>query len=99
MITEDELNRAIQIYEDADNPNSQTCITLAAFYTVKEHLYPDSGASFDAGVTYNSDTDFGRAVQKAGTEKVMGLMDELMETLKVLHPPLYESVMLKLGDT
>lgn len=100
MITEEELNRAIKIYEDADNPNAQTCITLAAFYSVKDHLYPDNGMSFDIVPTaYSSDTDFGRIVQKKETQGVLALMDELLETLKVLHPPLYESVMIKLSDS
>lgn len=100
MITEEELNRAIKIYEDADNPNAQTCITLAAFYSVKDHLYPDNGMSFDTIPTiYSSDSDFGRIVQKKETQGVLALMDELLDTLKVLHPPLYESVMIKLSDS
>ena len=97
MITEKELDEAIRQYEDTDNPTSQTCIALAAFYAVKDHLYP-AGISYDAPF-YSGDTEFGRVVQNRKVEDVMAIMEELMTALQVLHPNLYESVLTKLGDT
>lgn len=99
MITQRELEDAIWRLENAEDPTAQTCITLSAFYNVKDHMYPDSGASFDAEPTYSSDTEFGQTVQNKKITEILALMDELLETLKVLHPPLYESVMIKLGGT
>lgn len=97
MISERELLDAIEQYENADNPTAQTCITLAAFYTVKDKLYPDVGESYsNSPSTYESDTEFWLASQKRDQDEVMGIIDELMETLKVLHPKLYEGVMRKI---
>lgn len=42
MITERDLNEAIAECEGQRNPKSGTCIKLAAFYTLKEHLFPES---------------------------------------------------------
>lgn len=41
MITEQDLQEAIAECQGVRNPNASTCIKLAAFYTIKEHLYPD----------------------------------------------------------
>lgn len=96
MITEKELDEAIRQYENADDPTAQTCITLAAFYAVRDHLFPQD-ALYDDYI-YSSDSDFGQMVGKRDIEAVLSLMDELMETLRVLQPPLYESVMQRLSD-
>lgn len=41
MITEHDLQEAIAECQGERNPNANTCIKLAAFYTIKEHLYPE----------------------------------------------------------
>ena len=41
MITEQDLQEAIAECQGERNPNANTCIKLAAFYTIKEHLFPD----------------------------------------------------------
>lgn len=40
MITEQDLTAAIAECQGKRNPDASTCIKLAAFYTIKEHLYP-----------------------------------------------------------
>lgn len=42
MITEHDLQEAIAECQGERHPNANTCIKLAAFYTIKEHLFPDS---------------------------------------------------------
>ena len=42
MITEMDLQEAIAECQGERNPNANTCIKLAAFLTIKEHLFPDS---------------------------------------------------------
>lgn len=108
MITEQELLEAIRQYESADNPNAQTCITLAAFYTVLDHLYPeepepDGYSNRERPDTYiddySSDSEFGLAIRGKTTGTVMKVMEELMQALSVIHPPLYENVIQKLRET
>ena len=40
MITEQEIDAAIAEYVGKRNPDANTVRTLAALYTIKEHLYP-----------------------------------------------------------
>ena len=43
MITEKDLQEAIAECQGQRNPNAQTCIKLAAFYTIKNELFGNSG--------------------------------------------------------
>ena len=40
MITEQDLDAAIAECQGKRNPDANTCIKLAAFYTIKGHLFP-----------------------------------------------------------
>lgn len=106
MITEQELLEAIAECQGQRNPNANTCMKLASFYTILDHLGYDhpspppqsngySYASEPAGNTldYDSGTEFSDAIQGKSTDEVMAVMDELMDTLSVVNPPLYNSVM------
>jgi len=49
VITEQDLQEAIAECEGQRNPNANTCIKLAAFYTIRDHMFgggdnQDSGA-------------------------------------------------------
>lgn len=104
MITLHDLDEAIMECQGKKNPDANTCIMLAAFYTIKEHLYPIKeaepelhGYSYDSGnVTYTGDSEFAQAIEGRSQTDVFAIMDELMETLKVINPRLYTSVMRKL---
>ena len=41
MITEQDLQEAIAECQGERHPNANTCMKLAAFYTIKNELYPD----------------------------------------------------------
>lgn len=110
MITKQDLLEAIAECQGVRNPTSSTAIKLAAFYTILDHLdgnKDDSGevVSFPSYsyanepseriVTYESDSDFSRAIQGMETNEVLAIMDELMNTLQVVNPRLYNGVMRK----
>lgn len=42
MITEKDLQEAIAECEGQRNPNANTCIKLAAFYTIRDHMFGES---------------------------------------------------------
>ena len=42
MITEHDLQEAIAECQGRRNPDAKTCMMLAAFYTIKDHLFPDN---------------------------------------------------------
>lgn len=107
MITERDLDEAIAECEGQRSPNANTCMKLAAFYTIKDKMYPEradqvpvfySSASAPGPTTYKSETEFGRLVAEGSTERVLAVMDELMGTLQMLNPRLYASVIRKLEN-
>ncbi len=82
----------------------QNCEKLAAIYTVLDHLYPveriPQGYSGDEGkaesIPRYGDTDFLDAISGKDPREMWLLMDELMETLAVINPRLYDGVMRKI---
>ena len=110
MITEQNLYEAIAECQGQRNPNANTCIKLASYYTILEHLQkkeektPMPVYSYATAqepknpeaITYSSETDFGQAVTGKNTEEVMQTMDELMTLIRAMAPRLYEGVMSRL---
>lgn len=45
MITLHDLDEAIAECQGERNPNANTCIKLAAFYTIRNEMFPDPGQS------------------------------------------------------
>ena len=103
MITEQELHEAIAECQGQRNPNANTCIKLASFYTILDHMAEKPSYSempkysfaneTENTVKYQSGTEFADAVYGKDVNEIMGIMDELMSTLSVINPPLYRSVM------
>ena len=107
MITEQDLQEAIAECEGVRNPNANTCIKLAAFYTIREHLfpveravsYPERYSFADAPTTtYRSDSEFGQTIAEMDIGDVLKIVDELMDTLHVMMPRLYDGVLRKLRE-
>ena len=117
MITEHDLQEAIAECEGQRNPNASTCIKLAAFYTIREHMFGDSEmpseAFYDKGgysyaeapksageepVEPHSDTLFMQAVDGMTWNELLDVMDELMSTLEIVQPRLYDSVLRKIKE-
>lgn len=108
MITEHDLQEAIAACEGERNPNANTCIKLAAFYTIRDQMFPKEQATEpviysrasgpDRYAEYESNTEFGQAIRDMDINNIMPIIDELMSTLSVLNPRLYASVMRKLFD-
>lgn len=110
MFTKAELIDAINELEEGKH-SIQNCGKLAAIYTVLDHLYPEepkqdytlergsSGESEEEKAEIISDygdTEFLSAISGRNAESVWLLMDELMTTLMVVNPRLYDSVMRKI---
>ena len=113
MITEKDLQEAIAECEGKRNPDANTCIKLAAFYTIKEHLFPDStkieskpAYSFavepapkaSPRIDYQSETEFSRKIDGADPAAVWPIVDELVTAVQVTNPRLYRNFMRKLDE-
>lgn len=104
MITERDLQEAIAECQGERNPNANTCVKLAAFYTIRNELFrkpPGPAYSFasapaDTPPIHDSGTEFIAAARDLNPEDVWPIMDELMSTLQAIHPRLYNAVMRRL---
>lgn len=101
MITESDLKQAIAECQGERNPNANTCLKLAAFYTIQDHLYGSTDASYEPApvsqedISYLSETDFSRAVHGKNVDDILAIVDDLMNALQVLSPRLYRLTMKK----
>lgn len=105
MITEHDLLEAINECKKVKKPNANTCIMLAAFYTILDHMDEDIilpqysyADGSDGKVKYNNRSDFAKQIHGKDLSKVLEIIDELMTTLQVLHPKLYDGVMMKIAE-
>ena len=114
MITEQDLKQAIAECQGERSPNANTCIKLAAFYTIYNQMYgeheqPNNSRQFgystsppvqteivESKIDYSGDSDFAKAMSGKNTNDIMPILDELMSTLEILYPRLYDSVMAKI---
>ena len=98
MITERELLRAIDECQQEPITSSKRG-TLADLFIIYDHLF---GQPMNVGYSYENkventiqtkgDTEFLATVNGKDTEKVMAILDELMEATKVLQPRIYDQV-------
>ena len=102
MITEQDLRSAIAECQGQKNPNANTCIKLAAYYTILDHITGESPTvksipvmGYSNSYLYKSDSEFMKGIEGVDLDTVMQVVDELMDTLKAVQPRLYDAVMRK----
>ena len=106
MITEHDLRAAIAECQGERSPNANTCIKMAAYFTLLDNLYPERveysyapPAVIEANVVdYTSETLFGKTINGKSADSIWRIMDELMTVIQVLKPNLYDGVMRKISD-
>ena len=110
MITEQALQEAIAECQGDRNPNRDTCMMLAAFYTIQDHLYPQDHFVEDnkmpaysyseppGQVGYDSGTEFSEVIKGKDANRVLEVMDEAMSTIQVLMPRLYDGIIRQLNE-
>ena len=109
MISEQDLKDAIAECQGVRNPTANTCIKLAAYYTILNQLYGNQakeeiipGFSFASEPTHveipYGNSDFSQEVMNKGISKAFPVIDELMDAVMVLNPKLYRNTMDRLSD-
>lgn len=109
MITEKDLKEAIAECQGERNPNANTCMKLAAYYTILNNLYPEKQESqhsystalsnpVEEKVDYYSDTELSKAVDGKSAADVWNVIEELFEAVKKIAPRLYEAAIQKLDE-
>ena len=97
MITKHDLQEAIAECKGKRNPNAETCIKLAAYYTLLDHM-EDKVVEVSYSAEYSSDSEFSHATKGKSLNQILEIMDELMEALYVMNPKLYDAVMRKVSN-
>ena len=108
MITEQDLKEAIAECQGERNPNANTCIKLAAYLTIYEHLYPKDAITHEETkaplktanidnkrdiVGDYGDNEFYNAIKGKNAADMWAVMNELMDTISVINPRLYDGVL------
>lgn len=108
MITEQDLQAAIAECEGQRNPTANTCMKLAAFYTIRDKMFADdknepvklvystASAPSVSKSNYSSDTEFMRIAGDMSEYRLLEVMDEIMTALSVLNPQLYQAAIRKM---
>lgn len=101
MISLEQLSGEIAVLED-EKPTHMTMQKLAALYIVRDHMVLEStpGVTVTAGVVpaLDADTEFAHLVSGRDTGEVLKVVSELMDTLQIMMPKLYDGVIQKLGE-
>lgn len=107
MITEYDLQEAIAECEGQRNPSANTCLKLAAFYIIKDKLFPAKQEVEMMHPQYSyamsteieePKTEFLQMIDGKNPADYLDVMDELMTTVKALIPKLYDGVMRRLSE-
>lgn len=109
MIHEKDLDESIARYMGEPEPSIETCRKLAACLYVKKELFGEpeqlhedqysyaAEAPTEAPtIDYDSGTEFSAAVNGRLVEDVLPIFDEVMTTIQVLLPKLYDKAMNRL---
>ena len=108
MITRRDLDEQIEYIKGKINQTPEECVRLAAYYTIRDHLdgvelpqvYGDAApaiAKTEESVVGNHGTsEFLQVIAGKDAETVWKVIDETMDTLKLMEPRLYAGVLRKL---
>lgn len=106
MISEKDLQEAIAECLGQRTPNANTCIKLAAYYTIMDQLY---GRKTDGPPEYSfasapgdrigdyGDTPFLKSIAGRSPDEIWPIIDEVFTALMAVNPRLYEAAMRKLS--
>lgn len=102
MVTERELREAIRECESAP-ASLQSLEKLAVFYTIYDKNFVNNAESSEKptksiDVQPISDSEFMRLIVGKDWTYLLVILDELMDTVKILQPRLYDAVMRKLRE-
>lgn len=103
MITKKDLQKAIEEYKMAP-ATFANCEKLATYCILYEHLYsereerPKVEKTVEVVIDTNGESEFLRMIQGEDPRRIWAIMDELMQTIKLINPRLYDGVINKIEE-
>lgn len=112
MITEQDLQEAIAECKGKRNPDSSTCIKLAAFLTIQRELFgqnerePEPIPAFtyapapadSSYIDFQGNSEFSDIINGRKANEIWPIMEELMITLQAINPRLYNAVIRQITE-
>lgn len=106
MLTERDLLETIEECRMVKRPTASTCQLMASCYTILDHLFPESSRSADIAPVQlysmapepveTGGSEFVQAARAAGMTRLLDVMDEHMDCIRILYPKEYETIMRRL---
>ncbi len=94
MLSREEIEKSILELEEKDTTFA-TCEKLAWLYVVKDHLIAEKKK---AKIAQGEESEFLKVIDGKEETRVWTVLNELMETLKIMNPKTYHAVILKLEN-
>ena len=92
MITEQQLLEAIAECQGERNPDARTCRNLASFYTILDHIADRIDVpSYSFSSDPYTESELSDAIKRFGLDRVLPVLDELLDAVQVTDPKLYAS--------
>lgn len=96
MISLDIIEREINELENRHDTTYNTCQRLSWLYVVRDHLL--SSAENDEVTGRLSGSEFLEACSNVSYKALLGVIDEHLETVRVLYPKTYSSLVDKIRE-
>lgn len=102
MISLDQISGEIASLEE-EKPTYAAMQKLSALYIVRDHMIlgdeKEPQIIVSGKIPMISETEFSKIIYDRDTKEILTVLDELMETLRMIQPRLYEAVMRKIEKT
>lgn len=100
MIDLETIEREINELENTRDTSYRLCERLSWLYTCRDHLRPTANSvmSTTVMVPKMEGSDFMRAVSGKRVEDVLKIVNEHMETIRMLYPTTYDNVVRQIGE-
>jgi hypothetical protein len=110
MLAERDLLETIEECKAVKRPTAATCQLMASCYTILDHMFPEHSRSVDispvsmysAAPAPQSDeisgSEFAIAANSAGMKRLLEVMDEHMECIRLIYPKEYAAIIRLLKD-
>lgn len=96
MINPDELDKEILMLEKKDTTYAN-CERLAWLYIVRDHVTGQQQAQ-PTPLDISGDSEFLQAVDGKDSVSVWAIMDDLMDTIKVTAPKVYDRILRRVKE-
>ena len=102
MMELEEIEKAIEEHEQM-RTSLQVCERLAWLYIVRDHLSNKDKSVKDNSPTSKrnidvAESEFGKLIRSKSQERVMAVIEELMQTIEVINPRLYAGTIQRIKD-